>query len=233
MFKKVILILFCFVVQQNFAQHCSEESKEQTDLNSISSISKCKVEDKKNATSNTISLKTRYLKKRNRNTNIHSILDASNKSDKNNSTESVELKNIKKNINSLVPSISKTSEKTVSFSDVDIVPLFTTCTESLEDQYDCFNAKMQEHISRNFNYPAEALNNKLEGTVLVSFVINTEGEITDIKTISSKNTEILKKEAVRIVSMLPKFVPGKNNNENVNVAYSFPMEFKIDNTDQL
>ncbi|CAM1371067.1 energy transducer TonB [Tenacibaculum xiamenense] len=238
MLKKVILILFCFVVQQNFSQHCSEESAEQVDVNSISSISKCKVTEKeseKNATSNDFSLNTRYLIKRKRsNKNRSLVSEIINENNEQNSVEDLELANIKKNINSLATSITKTSEEyTISFSEVDSIPLFPRCDQNSDDQNNCFNNNMQEHINKNFVYPEEALDNKLEGVVLVSFVINTEGNVTNIKTISSKNTEVLKKEAVRIISLLPKFIPGKSNSKNVNVTYSFPMEFKIDTANQI
>ncbi len=234
MLKRVILITFCFVIQQNFAQHCSEESEEQNDANSISQITKCKVEESETAndtSSADFSLNNRFLKRRKNSLNENSLNHTKNEISENRSVESVELANIKKNINSLVNSISKSSkENIIPFSDVEYVPLFSDCDGDSYDQYDCFSTKMQEHINSNFTYPEEALDKKMEGTVLVSFVIDTNGNVTNIKTISSKNTEILKEEAVRIVSMLPKFIPGENDKQKVNVAYSFPMEFKIDSS---
>ncbi|SEB41081.1 TonB family C-terminal domain-containing protein [Tenacibaculum sp. MAR_2009_124] len=236
MLKRVILIIFCFVIQQNFSQHCSEDDKKQDDSNSISSIKKCKLEESENnegIVSTNFSLNNRFLKKRkfNATRDLHpSIIDQKKE---HHSVENLELANIKKNINSLATSITNTiEEKTIPFAEVDNVPLFVECDENSNDVYNCFNIKMQEHISNNFTYPEEALDRKMEGVVLVSFDINTKGNITNIKTISSQNTEILKKEAVRIVSLLPKFIPGKSNNKLVTVTYSFPMEFKIDTTNQ-
>ncbi|CAM1371057.1 energy transducer TonB [Tenacibaculum xiamenense] len=228
MLNRVIILVFCFVIQQNFAQHCSEESTEQVDVNSISSIEKCKVEDNNDTTSSKdFSLNNRYLKRRkNSSKNLLTIITKEDK--EHNSVENLELTSIRKNINSLANSIYKTNkEDVISFSEVDHVPVFTNCNGGYEDATNCFNDKMQEHINMNFTYPEAALENKMEGVVLVSFIIDIEGDVTDIKTISSQNNEILKKEAVRIISMLPKFIPGKTNNKNINVLYSFPMEFKI------
>ncbi|WP_408031500.1 energy transducer TonB [Tenacibaculum xiamenense] len=221
------------MIQQNFAQHCSSEQPEQVDANSIS-MEKCKAGDTDNddtTSSKDFSLNNRYLKRRKGTTSKNLLADINEGKNPNQSVESVELVNIKQNINSLASSIMKTSEESaIPFSEVDNVPLFTEFDEDSEDPYNSFNIKMQEHINDYFNYPEEALENKMEGTVLVSFVIDANGNITNIKTISPQNTEILKKEAVRIVSILPKFIPGKQDGKNVNVTYSFPMVFKIDSS---
>ncbi|MCJ8281532.1 MAG: energy transducer TonB [Rivularia sp. ALOHA_DT_140] len=63
------------------------------------------------------------------------------------------------------------------------------------DQELCFNYGIQKHINENFDYPEEALENKIEGIVLISLVINSEGNVTELKTTAPQNTEILKKEA--------------------------------------
>ncbi|SEB41068.1 TonB family C-terminal domain-containing protein [Tenacibaculum sp. MAR_2009_124] len=231
--RTIMPLLFSFIVQQNFSQHCSEENEEQTDLNSISLINKCKTVEDNKSTSKVFSLNTRYLKRRKNSKNRNLLAEITDNTNNHNSVKSIELANIKKNITSLVTSIIKTSkENTISFSEVDSVPIFSNCNENSEDQYNCFNDKMQEHINNNFTYPKEALDYKIEGVIQVSFVINKEGNVTNIETISFENTELLKKEAVRIVSMLPQFIPGKNDNKNVNVAYSFPMEFKINSSNQ-
>ncbi|NJM81029.1 MAG: hypothetical protein HC854_18040 [Flavobacterium sp.] len=54
------------------------------------------------------------------------------------------------------------------------------------------------------------------------------GDVKDIKTTSPDKSGTLDKEAIRIVSLLPKFQPGRHRGELVNVKYDFPLVFKID-----
>ncbi|SEB41255.1 TonB family C-terminal domain-containing protein [Tenacibaculum sp. MAR_2009_124] len=224
--KKLTILIALFVAQQIIAQeHCTSPKEEINNPNSIS-LNKCEVENEGNdaiETSKELPLRTRYLKRRKRSRKVDfvaSIIEIEKP------VKNLELANIKKNINNVVS--NKANEKVeVSFSEVDTLPAFSSCNEGNMDEELCFNFGIQQHISSNFNYPKEALENKIEGIVLVSFVINSEGNVTELETIAPQNTEILKKEAIRIVSLLPKFVPGKHNGKEVNVSYSFPMEFKI------
>ncbi|GGD33714.1 energy transducer TonB [Flavobacterium orientale] len=78
------------------------------------------------------------------------------------------------------------------------------------------------------NYPAKALDRGIEGSIAVQFVIDKNGTITNVKTINTSNKD-LEKEALRVVSKLPKMAPGKQGNETVNVRYTIPISFKIPN----
>ncbi|CAM1370997.1 energy transducer TonB [Tenacibaculum xiamenense] len=223
--KKLTFLIALLIAQQIVAQeHCTSPKDEINDPNSIS-LSKCEVDKEDNEkveATKEFPLRTRYLKRR-RNSRRADIVANIIESEK--SVENLELANIKKNINNVVN--SKTEEKVVSFSEVETLPAFESCKEGNIDGELCFNYEIQQHINANFSYPEEALENKIEGIVLVSFVIDNNGNVTDLTTIAPQNTEILKKEAIRIVSLLPKFVPGKHKGKEVGVAYSFPMEFKI------
>jgi len=92
----------------------------------------------------------------------------------------------------------------------------------------CFNDEMHKHIIANFNYPKRALNRGIEGKLDVSFIIDTSGQVKDVIVIGNKEHEILKKEARRIVSLLPKFVAGKHKGVNRKVFYSFPISFSLE-----
>ncbi len=223
--KLTILIALLFAQHMVAQEHCTSPEEEINDPNSIS-LSKCEVEKEsinETETTKELHLRTRYLKRRKRSRSADFV---ANIIESEKPVENLELANIKKNISNVVN--TKTKETAVvSFSEVDVLPAFSTCNDENMDGELCFNYAIQQHINANFSYPEEALENKTEGIVLVSFVINTEGNVTELKTIAPQNTDILKKEAVRIVSLLPKFVPGKHNGKDVNVTYSFPMEFKI------
>ena len=79
------------------------------------------------------------------------------------------------------------------------------------------DAALMKFIKDNMIYPSEALKNKIEGKVIVQFVVTKR----------SVNKE-LDQEAVRLIKMLPDFSPGRNNvGEPVNVWYILPVIFKL------
>ena len=115
----------------------------------------------------------------------------------------------------------------VPFSEVDAVPIFPGC-ENSEDKRACFNQKIMEHISKNFNYPEEALEQNIEGRVSVMFTINSEGSIVNIE--KRGPHPLLEEEVERIISKLPKMEPGLKDGKTVNIPYSIPVVFQLDGT---
>ena len=86
---------------------------------------------------------------------------------------------------------------------------------------------LMKFIKDNMIYPYEALKNKIEGKVIVQFVVTKTGKVGKIKVVRSVNKE-LDQEAVRLIKMLPDFSPGRNNvGEPVNVWYILPVIFKL------
>jgi protein TonB len=81
-------------------------------------------------------------------------------------------------------------------------------------------------IQKAARYPGEALRNQVEGKVFVSFVVNSLGEVTDVKVIKGLGAG-LDEETIRAVKTLPRFIPGKQNGRAVSVAYTVPISFKI------
>jgi TonB family protein len=75
-------------------------------------------------------------------------------------------------------------------------------------------------------YPKLAQQLNIEGTVYVSFVVNKEGKITDVKIARSVH-ESLDAEAIKAVQTLPKMIPGKQNDKEVNVKYTIPVKFEL------
>ncbi|WP_445456665.1 energy transducer TonB [Flavobacterium sp. HNIBRBA15423] len=129
--------------------------------------------------------------------------------------------------------IKLASDEVIEFEVTEEVPLFKGCEDSSsrKEAVECFNKKMMNHIKRNFTYPEEALENRIQGKVDVSFIINEFGKIKDIKASASNEKEydkkLLETEAIRIVSILPKFTPGKHKGKIVNVKYGLPIIFKM------
>lgn len=83
-----------------------------------------------------------------------------------------------------------------------------------------------EFISRNVQYPVVAEENGVQGRVLCSYVVEPDGSISDIKVVKSVDPS-LDKEAVRVVSSMPRWIPGKQNGILVRVKYTVPVTFRL------
>ncbi len=111
------------------------------------------------------------------------------------------------------------------------VPGFQGCDETDNKiALNCFKQKIAEHIKKNMKYPEKAQRKKIQGRIMVYFIINKEGNIENIVTKAPedcKNCEILEKEAKRIINLLPKFKPGTQKGKPVKVKYTQPITFKL------
>lgn len=87
---------------------------------------------------------------------------------------------------------------------------------------------LRAFISENIVYPEDAKNQKQEGKVYVSFIINKEGQVGNVKLIKGTGIECLDNEAMRVISLLPQWTPGRQRGEVVNVSFAVPINFKLD-----
>ena len=85
-----------------------------------------------------------------------------------------------------------------------------------------------EWLGNHTNYPQTALDNGVQGTVRVRFVVKKDGTIGDAKVLKPIDPA-LDKEALRVVKSLPKFIPGKMNGHAVNCYFTVPVRFRIVN----
>ena len=83
-----------------------------------------------------------------------------------------------------------------------------------------------QFIITNVKYPLTAMSKGIQGKVFVSFVIDEKGKVTDVKVKRSVNPE-LDAEAVRVISAMPDWKPGKNKGKPVKVTYTMPINFKL------
>ena len=83
-----------------------------------------------------------------------------------------------------------------------------------------------KYLAFNMIYPADAAKNKVEGRVLVTFVIEHDGSISNVNVVNSVYPS-LDKEAIRVVSGMPKWIPGKANGKTVRVKYTIPITFRL------
>lgn len=86
--------------------------------------------------------------------------------------------------------------------------------------------KMGEFLGKNIVYPEEAKEKNIQGTVLVSFVVEKNGKITDAKVVRGIGGGC-DEEALRVVNAMPKWKPGKQNGKNVRVQFALPIKFKL------
>ena len=83
-----------------------------------------------------------------------------------------------------------------------------------------------QYLSSNIKYPVVAEENGVQGRVIVTFVVERDGSITDVRVIKSVDPS-LDKEAVRVVKSMPKWIPGKQNGSAVRVKYTVPVTFRL------
>ena len=87
-------------------------------------------------------------------------------------------------------------------------------------------AALLEYLSKNIKYPVVAEENGIQGKVIVTFVVERDGSISDVKVVKSVDPS-LDKEASRVVKSMPKWQPGKQNGSAVRVKYTVPVQFKL------
>lgn len=88
------------------------------------------------------------------------------------------------------------------------------------------DAAMYQWLSKNLQYPPIAQENGISGTVVVQFVVEKDGSVNGVKVVRGKDPS-LDKEAVRVVSKMPKWNPGKQNGQHVRVWYTLPVKFQL------
>lgn len=109
--------------------------------------------------------------------------------------------------------------------DPDENKVFTTVEQKAS--YPGGDAALLAWINSNIVYPPMAVEEDAQGRVIVSFVVEKDGSITDVKVARGRHPE-LDKEAVRVVKKIPKkFVPAKQNGKNVRYKFNLPVTFKL------
>ena len=111
--------------------------------------------------------------------------------------------------------VSQKDQKEEPFNVVEDMPAFPGGMEA-----------MIEYLSSNIKYPADAQKQKVDGRVLVNFVVEKDGSITEVKVIKPAFPS-LDAEAVRVVKAMPKWKPGYQNGKAVRVQFTMPINFSL------
>lgn len=87
---------------------------------------------------------------------------------------------------------------------------------------------MKAFLDNNVSYPESAKKLGVKGTVYVTVIIGRDGRLSDIRTLRGIHPAC-DKEAVRVITAMPNWIPGKQNNQPVKVRFYLPVRFGIDN----
>lgn len=88
------------------------------------------------------------------------------------------------------------------------------------------DAEMMKYLATSIKYPEIAVKNNEQGRVVVGFVVECDGSITDVNILRGVSPS-LDKEAMRVVKEMPKWTPGKKDGSVVRVKYQVPIAFKM------
>ncbi|MDD4459079.1 MAG: energy transducer TonB [Proteiniphilum sp.] len=86
---------------------------------------------------------------------------------------------------------------------------------------------LSEFIAHNIRYPKEARQQGIEGRILCSFIVARDGSISNIEVVEGLHPQ-LDNEAIRVLGLMPRWAPGENGGEKVNVKCLLPIDFTID-----
>jgi len=86
--------------------------------------------------------------------------------------------------------------------------------------------KLYEYLGNNINYPEQAKDFSIQGKVFVQFVVWKDGSIRDVKVVKGAH-KLLDKEALRVITNMPTWKPGKQRGKNVNARFTLPIKFRI------
>ena len=126
-------------------------------------------------------------------------------------------------------SIATDSLEKEIFKVVDNMPRFSGCEylDSKEKKMECSRQKMLEFIFDNIEYPIEARDNSVEGTVVVRFIITKDGSLENIEVVR-KIGGGCDEESERVVHLMPDWIAGSQKGKAVNVQFNLPIKFKLD-----
>jgi len=109
------------------------------------------------------------------------------------------------------------------------VPVFVGCANSSKKNTEnCKKTSLLDYLHNNLVYPFDAAAEEIEGKVWVRFIVDVNGDVKNISTSGPLNGVLLEKEVKRLITLLPKFIPGAHNNDYVNVEYFVPVDFRLE-----
>ena len=87
--------------------------------------------------------------------------------------------------------------------------------------------ELMKWLTKNLRYPSDAQRNKKEGKVVVQFIVNKDGTMSDLKVVKSAQYASLDREALRVMRKMPKWTPGVQNDKPCRTMVCIPVVFKL------
>lgn len=87
--------------------------------------------------------------------------------------------------------------------------------------------EMMKFLQTNIAYPDSAHDAGIQGAVYISFIVEKDGKLTNTKVIKSSKNKFLDEEALRVVKLMPTWIPGKQNGKVVRVMFNLPIKFTL------
>ena len=122
-------------------------------------------------------------------------------------------------------------DEEITYDFVDKMPRFPGCEElssSEEEIKLCATEKLLTYLGKNIKYPGIARENGIQGMVVLKFIINKKGEMSDVEVLRSVGGGCTK-EAIRVVKSMPNWIPGEQRGRPVKVMFRLPIKFKLAN----
>lgn len=116
---------------------------------------------------------------------------------------------------SFMTSTAQTKKNNMVFDVVEVMP-----------QFPGGQIAMLKYIMENIKYPEQAMKEGIQGRVAVSFIVEKDGRVSNVRLLHSVQSA-LDKEAIRVVKSMPKWTPGKHNGKPVRVRFNLPVMFKL------
>ena len=116
---------------------------------------------------------------------------------------------------SFMTSTAQTKKNNMLYDVVEVMP-----------QFPGGQIAMLQYIMKNIKYPEQAMKEGIQGRVTVSFIVEKDGRVSNVRLLRSVQSS-LDKEAVRVVKSMPKWTPGKHNGKPVRVRFNLPVMFKL------
>ena len=106
-------------------------------------------------------------------------------------------------------------EDTTIYNNVEVMPSYPG------DMTECYM-----FLARQMHYPEEAAEKGIEGRVLIRFVVEKDGRLTNFEVIETPDP-LLSDEALRVLKQMPQWIPAKNKGKDVRCRYSMPIQFRL------
>lgn len=87
---------------------------------------------------------------------------------------------------------------------------------------------LENYILNNLQYPQDAIDNSVEGTVMVQFAVDEKGNVSNVSTLGNKLGYGLEEEAIKVVSNMPKWTPGQVKGKNVKTWRTLPISYQLE-----